>query len=65
MEEMKDFHDTHSNLSQWLGAKDRMMAALGPISTDSRMVQTQVQQVSNKEVKLIESYSIVTYMLIY
>ncbi|XP_052759151.1 dystonin isoform X18 [Galleria mellonella] len=45
MEEMKDFHDTHSNLSGWLAAKDRMMAALGPISTDSRMVQTQVQQV--------------------
>ncbi|XP_053618605.1 dystonin isoform X43 [Plodia interpunctella] len=45
MEEMKDFHDTHSNLSQWLGAKDRMMTALGPISSDSRMVQTQVQQV--------------------
>nr|XP_049701447.1 dystonin isoform X43 [Helicoverpa armigera] len=45
MEEMKDFHDTHSNLSQWLLAKDRMMAALGPISSDSRMVQTQVQQV--------------------
>ncbi|XP_037296445.1 microtubule-actin cross-linking factor 1 isoform X21 [Manduca sexta] len=45
MEEMKDFHDTYSNLSQWLSAKDRMMAALGPISTDSRMVHTQVQQV--------------------
>lgn len=47
MEEMKDFHDTHSNLSQWLSAKDRMMTALGPISSDSRMVQTQVQQVSS------------------
>ncbi|XP_022818701.1 dystonin isoform X20 [Spodoptera litura] len=45
MEEMKDFHDTYSNLSVWLQAKDRMMAALGPISSDSRMVQTQVQQV--------------------
>ncbi|KPJ00723.1 Dystonin [Papilio xuthus] len=45
MEEMKDFHDTYNNLSQWLSAKDRMMAALGPISSDSRMVQTQVQQV--------------------
>lgn len=44
---MKDFHDTHSNLSQWLSAKDRMMTALGPISSDSRMVQTQVQQVSS------------------
>ncbi|KAH9633161.1 hypothetical protein HF086_013784 [Spodoptera exigua] len=39
MEEMKDFHDTYSNLSVWLSAKDRMMAALGPISSDSRMVQ--------------------------
>ncbi|XP_049879738.1 microtubule-actin cross-linking factor 1 isoform X17 [Pectinophora gossypiella] len=45
MEELKDFHDTHSNLTGWLGAKERMMAALGPISADSRMVQTQVQQV--------------------
>ncbi|XP_028029406.1 dystonin isoform X15 [Bombyx mandarina] len=45
MEEMKDFLDTHSNLSQWLNAKERMMAALGPISTDSSMVHTQVQQV--------------------
>ncbi|KOB79446.1 Dystonin [Operophtera brumata] len=49
MEEMKDFHDTHANLSQWLGAKERMMAALGPISTDSRMVQTQVQQLVHLE----------------
>ncbi|XP_069355680.1 microtubule-actin cross-linking factor 1, isoforms 1/2/3/4/5 isoform X12 [Maniola hyperantus] len=45
MEEMKDFHDTHASLSQWLGSKERMMAALGPISSDSRVVQTQVQQV--------------------
>lgn len=45
MEEMKDFHDTHNNLTQWLNSKDRMMTALGPISSDSRMVQTQVQQV--------------------
>ncbi|XP_061380488.1 microtubule-actin cross-linking factor 1 isoform X17 [Danaus plexippus] len=45
MEEMKDFHDTHSSLTQWLGSKERMMAALGPISSDSRVVHTQVQQV--------------------
>ncbi|XP_063629072.1 uncharacterized protein LOC134800529 isoform X6 [Cydia splendana] len=45
MEEVKDFQDTHSNLSSWLLSKDRMMTALGPISSDSRMVQTQVQQV--------------------
>jgi len=45
MEDMKDFHDTHDNLSGWLSAKDRMMTALGPILSDSRMVQSQVQQV--------------------
>jgi chromosome segregation ATPase len=45
MEDMKDFHDTHDNLNGWLSAKDRMMTALGPISSDSRMVQSQVQQV--------------------
>jgi len=45
MEDMKDFHDTHDSLSNWLSAKDRMMAVLGPISSDSRMVQSQVQQV--------------------
>lgn len=45
MEEMKDLLDTHSSLSVWLSAKERMMTALGPISSDSRMVQTQVQQV--------------------
>ncbi|XP_047520493.1 dystonin isoform X6 [Pieris napi] len=45
MEEMKDLLDTHSSLSGWLSAKERMMTALGPISSDSRMVQTQVQQV--------------------
>ncbi|XP_072153527.1 dystonin isoform X7 [Bemisia tabaci] len=45
MEDLKDFHDTHDNLSSWLSAKDRMMTVLGPISSDSRMVQSQVQQV--------------------
>ncbi|XP_075219795.1 dystonin-like protein short stop isoform X24 [Lycorma delicatula] len=45
MEDLKDFHDTHDSLSNWLSAKDRMMTVLGPISSDSRMVQSQVQQV--------------------
>nr|CAD7258245.1 unnamed protein product [Timema shepardi] len=45
MEDLKDFHDTHDHLSNWLSAKDRMMTVLGPISSDSRMVQSQVQQV--------------------
>ncbi|XP_071449100.1 microtubule-actin cross-linking factor 1, isoforms 1/2/3/4/5 isoform X30 [Hetaerina americana] len=45
MEDMKEFHDTHDGLSNWLAAKERMMTVLGPISSDSRMVQNQVQQV--------------------
>ncbi|XP_054274796.1 dystonin isoform X14 [Macrosteles quadrilineatus] len=45
MEDVKDFHDTHDSLSNWLAAKERMMTVLGPISSDSRMVQSQVQQV--------------------
>ncbi|XP_034249434.1 dystonin isoform X11 [Thrips palmi] len=45
MEDMKDFHDTHDSLSGWLAAKDRMLTVLGPISSDPRMVQSQVQQV--------------------
>ncbi|CAH0551950.1 unnamed protein product [Brassicogethes aeneus] len=45
MEDMKEFHDTHDSLASWLSAKDRMLTVLGPISSDSRMVQSQVQQV--------------------
>lgn len=45
MEDIKDFHDTHDGLNTWLTAKDRMLTVLGPISSDSRMVQSQVQQV--------------------
>uniref|UniRef100_A0AAR5PTP7 Microtubule-actin cross-linking factor 1 n=1 Tax=Dendroctonus ponderosae TaxID=77166 RepID=A0AAR5PTP7_DENPD len=45
MEDMKEFHDTHDSLATWLGAKERMLTVLGPISSDSRMVQSQVQQV--------------------
>ncbi|XP_072387789.1 microtubule-actin cross-linking factor 1 isoform X30 [Diabrotica undecimpunctata] len=45
MEDMKDFLDTHDSLASWLSAKERMLTVLGPISSDSRMVQSQVQQV--------------------
>jgi dystonin len=45
MEDLKDLLDTQDQLSNWLTAKDRMMTVLGPISSDSRMVQSQVQQV--------------------
>ncbi|XP_059350791.1 microtubule-actin cross-linking factor 1, isoforms 1/2/3/4/5-like isoform X3 [Daphnia carinata] len=45
LEDVKDFHDTHDQLSAWLIAKDRMMSVLGPISSDPRLVHHQLQQV--------------------
>jgi len=45
LEEVKDFHDTHDQLSAWLTAKDRMMSVLGPIASDPRLVHNQLQQV--------------------
>lgn len=45
MDDMKEFHETHDSMSNWLSAKERMLTVLGPISSDSRMVQSQVQQV--------------------
>lgn len=44
-EKLRDFMDTHNNLKNWLDSKDRMLTVLGPISSDPRMVQSQVQQV--------------------
>uniref|UniRef100_A0A182WG21 Uncharacterized protein n=1 Tax=Anopheles minimus TaxID=112268 RepID=A0A182WG21_9DIPT len=44
-EHLRDFLDTHDNLNTWLTAKERMLTVLGPISSDPRMVQSQVQQV--------------------
>ncbi|XP_012271176.1 microtubule-actin cross-linking factor 1 isoform X24 [Orussus abietinus] len=45
LEDIKEFHDTYEGLHSWLGAKERMLGALGPISSDPRMVASQVQQV--------------------
>lgn len=44
-EHIRDFLDTHDNLNNWLGAKERMLGVLGAISTDPRAVQQQVEQV--------------------
>ncbi|XP_032306898.1 microtubule-actin cross-linking factor 1 isoform X42 [Drosophila ananassae] len=44
-EKLRDFLDTHGNLKSWLDSKERMLTVLGPISSDPRMVQSQVQQV--------------------
>ncbi|XP_017836803.1 dystonin isoform X21 [Drosophila busckii] len=44
-EKLRDLLDTHGNLKSWLDSKERMLTVLGPISSDPRMVQSQVQQV--------------------
>ncbi|XP_067629140.1 microtubule-actin cross-linking factor 1 isoform X10 [Eurosta solidaginis] len=44
-EKLRDFFDSYNNLTNWLHSKERILTVLGPISTDSRMVQSQVQQV--------------------
>ncbi|XP_055907401.1 dystonin isoform X24 [Eupeodes corollae] len=44
-EQLRDFLDTHDSLKNWLNSKERMLTVLGPISSDPRMVQSQVQQV--------------------
>jgi dystonin len=66
MEDLKDLLDTHDHLSTWLTAKDRMMTVLGPISSDSRMVQSQVQQVqvsSHFEDPLSSPFTSTLYLL--
>ncbi|KAF5293902.1 hypothetical protein FQA39_LY13607 [Lamprigera yunnana] len=44
VEDMKEFIDTHDSMSSWLSAKEKMLTVLGPISSNSGMVQSQVQQ---------------------
>lgn len=44
-EQLRDFLDNHDSLSKWLVSKENMLIVLGPISSDPRMVQSQVQQV--------------------
>lgn len=45
LENMKEFHDNYDNLNTWLNSKDKMLGVLGPIASDPRMVQSQMQQV--------------------
>ncbi|KAJ8676763.1 hypothetical protein QAD02_012550, partial [Eretmocerus hayati] len=42
---IKEFFDTYETLHSWLGAKEKMLGALGPISSDPRIGASQVQQV--------------------
>ena len=45
LDELKDFHDIHDNLDNWLNSKGKLMNILGPISSDPRMVQNQLSQI--------------------
>ncbi|XP_011502771.1 PREDICTED: dystonin [Ceratosolen solmsi marchali] len=45
LENIKELYDTHEALNSWLGVKEKMLGALGPISSDPRIVASQVQQV--------------------
>lgn len=45
LDNIKEFHDGYESLNFWLDAKEKMLGALGPISSDPRMVASQVQQV--------------------
>ena len=45
LDEMKDFHDIHDNLNNWLNSKEKLMNILGPIASDPRLVQNQMSQI--------------------
>lgn len=43
---LKEFNDTHDSLNNWLTSKGRMMTVLGPISSDPRLIQNQIGQIT-------------------
>uniref|UniRef100_T1IVF3 Dystonin n=1 Tax=Strigamia maritima TaxID=126957 RepID=T1IVF3_STRMM len=45
MDDMKNFFDSAGNLQNWLEQKDKMMAVLGPVASEPRLVMNQMQQV--------------------
>jgi dystonin len=46
LDELKDFHDLHDSLTNWLNSKGRMLNVLGPIASDPRLVQNQMSQIA-------------------
>ena len=46
LDELKDFHDIHDSLNNWLNSKGRMINVLGPIASDPRLVQNQMSQLA-------------------
>ncbi|KAG8192780.1 hypothetical protein JTE90_019099 [Oedothorax gibbosus] len=45
MEDLKDFQESQDAMNNWLGQKEKMFQVLGPIASDPRMVNAQIQQV--------------------
>lgn len=40
-------------MNNWLNQKEKMFQVLGPIASDPRMVQSQIQQVQVKKPKIV------------
>lgn len=45
LQDFKDFQDSQDAMNSWLGQKEKMFQVLGPIASDPRMVNAQIQQV--------------------
>ncbi|CAG0880401.1 unnamed protein product [Darwinula stevensoni] len=45
LDRVKEFLELADNFSNWLTSKGKMMSVLGPIATDTRIVENQLQQV--------------------
>merc|ERR1719158_87920 len=54
LDELKDFHDIHDNLNNWLNSKGKLMGILGPIASDPRLVQNQMSQIQVMKEEFVE-----------
>merc|ERR1719430_1115188 len=54
LDELKDFHDIHDNLNNWLNSKGKLLQILGPIASDPRLVQNQMSQIQVMKEEFIE-----------
>merc|ERR1719412_1777970 len=54
LDELKDFHDIHDNLNNWLNSKGKLMNILGPIASDPRLVQNQMSQIQAMKEEFVE-----------
>merc|ERR1719297_580498 len=54
LDELKDFHDIHDNLNNWLNSKGKLMGILGPIASDPRLVRNQMSQIQVMKEEFVE-----------